>query len=106
MITIDDFKRLELKAAKIISASPISGSEKLLELKVSLGDEERQIVAGIAKSYSRESLIGREIIVLANLEPKKLAGRESQGMLLAIDNDGTTTLIVPEKDVPLGTSVS
>ena len=106
MITIDDFKKLELRAAKITGASPVPGSEKLLELRVSLGNEERQIVAGIAKSHLPENLIDREVIILTNLESKKLMGRESQGMLLAIDNGEDTTLIVPEKDVPPGTPVS
>ena len=104
MISLDDFKKIELRVAKILSAEPILESEKLIKLKVFLGDEERQIIAGIGRSYTPDDLIGREIVIIANLEPRKLMGEESQGMLLAATNtDGLPIIIMPEKLVPPGT---
>jgi methionyl-tRNA synthetase len=87
MISYDDFKKIELKTAKIESAERVDGSEKLLKLSISLGEEKRQIVAGIGKKYEPESLIGKTIIIAANLEPRTLMGLESQGMLLAASNE-------------------
>jgi len=105
MVNFEEFKKIELKVAKIISAEEVEGSEKLLKLKVSLGEEERQILAGIAKKYSSQDLEGREIILVANLEPRNLMGFESQGMLLAADDEGGPVLLQPEKDVPPGTKI-
>jgi methionine--tRNA ligase beta chain len=105
MISFEDFQKIELKVAKIIEAEKIEKSEKLLKLIVDLGDERRQLVAGIAKYYKLEDLIGKEIVVVANLEPKKLMGIESQGMLLAANVDGKPVILIPEKEVPPGTKV-
>ena len=106
MISIEDFKKAELKIAKILSAERVEGSEKLIKLKVSLGEEERQIVAGIGKAYEPEALIGKEIVVVANLEPRTLMGGESQGMLLAAsEGDGLPVLLVPEREIAPGSSV-
>ncbi len=106
-ITFDEFKKTQLKVAKILSAERIEGADKLLKLQVDLGTEQRQLVAGIAKQYEPESLIGKLIIVVANLAPAKLRGVESQGMLLAAnDPDGAAVLLMPDKDVPPGSRVS
>lgn len=106
-MTIDDFKKLDLRIAKIVSAEPVEGSEKLLKLQVSLGEESRQILAGIAKVYSAEELVGREIVIVANLEPRKLMGEESNGMLLAATrSDGLPVLLMPEKEVEPGSPIS
>jgi methionyl-tRNA synthetase len=105
MISFEDFQKIELKVAKIIEAEKIEKSEKLLKLIVDLGNEKRQLVAGIAKYYKPEDLIGKEIVVVANLEPKKLMGIESQGMLLAANVDGEPVILIPEKEVPPGTKV-
>lgn len=86
-VSIDDFMKIHLKAAEIISAEVVEKSEKLLKLKVSLGTEERQIIAGIAKSYSPQDLIGKKVIIAANLKPVKLMGLESQGMVLALETE-------------------
>jgi methionine--tRNA ligase beta chain len=80
MISFEQFKKIELKVGKVLNAEKIEGSEKLLKLIVDLGDERRQLVAGIAKYYKPQDLIGKEIVVVANLEPKKIMGIESQGM--------------------------
>jgi len=82
-ISIDDFLKIDLRAAKIISAERVSSSRKLIKLEVQLAEEVRTLVAGIAESYLAESLVGRTIVVVANLKPAKLMGIESNGMLLA-----------------------
>jgi len=105
-MTIDEFKKMELRVARVISAERIEGSDKLLKLRVSLGVEERQILAGIGKAHEPETLIGAEIIVVANLEPRMMLGLESQGMLLAArDENGLPVLLRPEKEVSPGTEV-
>ena len=105
MITIDDFRKIDLRVAEIIEAEKIKNSEKLLKLKISLGEEERQLVAGIAKFYQPEDLIGKEIIVVANLEPKSLMGYESQGMLLAANDGEKIVLLKPEIKIAPGSKI-
>ncbi|MEM1579384.1 MAG: methionine--tRNA ligase [Archaeoglobaceae archaeon] len=104
-ITIEDFKKLDIRIGKIISAEKIEKSKKLLKLLVDLGNEKRQIVAGIAETHSPTELIGKMVVVLANLKPTKLMGVESHGMILAVDIDGKAVLITPEKEVRVGASV-
>lgn len=105
MITFEEFQKLDLRVAKIIKAEKIENSEKLLKLEVDIGDETRQIIAGIGRVYNSEDLIDKEIIIVANLEHKKLMGLESQGMLLAADSDSGPVLLRPEKDVLPGTKI-
>ena len=82
-IPYDDFAKLELKVAKIIDAQPVAGSDKLYKLTLRIGSGERSIISGIAEHYAPDELLGKKIIVIANLEPKKIRGEESNGMLLA-----------------------
>jgi methionyl-tRNA synthetase len=82
-VTYDDFAKLDLRVAKILEAEAVEGSDKLVKLKIRVGMEERQLVAGIAKHYAPDELLGKKIIIIANLEPRKIRGIESQGMLLA-----------------------
>lgn len=105
-ITFDDFQKIELKVAKIESAEKVEGADKLLKLQISLGEEKKQLVAGIAEQYSPEELVGKQIVVVANLEPKSLRGVESQGMLLAAVAEGGPVLLQPDKEVKEGTKVS
>lgn len=105
MINIDDLKKVELKVVKVVSAERVEGSEKLLKLEVDLGQEKRQIIAGIGKAYNPEDLIGKEVIVVANLEPRSLMGLESQGMVLAANSESGPVLIVPDKEVNPGTEL-
>ena len=105
MITLDDFKKVELKIARITEAEEVAGAEKLLKLQIDLGGEKRQIVAGIRKSYQAKDLIGREIVVVANLEPRMVMGIESNGMLLAASDDTGPVLLRPDKDVPPGSGI-
>lgn len=106
MITIDDFKKVQLKVAKILEADRVEDSDKLVKLKVDLGSEKRQIIAGIGNIYTPEILVGKQIIVVANLEPRKLMGLESQGMLVAASDEMGPVLIVPESEVRSGTSLN
>jgi methionine--tRNA ligase beta chain len=105
IIKFDDFEKIDLRVGKIIEAEKVEKSEKLLKLIVDIGKEKRQLVAGIAKYYKPEDLIGKEIVVVVNLEPKKLMGIESQGMLLAADVNGEPVILIPEKEVLPGTKV-
>ena len=109
MVSFEKFKELELKIGKVTEAELIEGSDKLLKLKVDFGEPDlpagRQVLAGIGKVYSPEEMIGREIVVVANLEPRMLMGLESQGMLLAA-SDGGPVLLKPDREVPPGSSVS
>lgn len=101
-ITIDDFAKLDLRVAKIIKAEPHPNADRLLKLQVQVGPEERQIVAGIAEHYKPEELIGKTIVIVANLKPAKLRGEISQGMLLAASAGDQLALITPEKEIPSG----
>ncbi len=105
-LSIDEFRRLDLRVARVKSASLIPGAKKLLRLEIDMGGEERQIVAGIAEHYAPESLIGKSIVVVTNLEPAKIRGVESQGMLLAATDGDRVILIVPDKDVSPGSKIS
>src|SRR3989338_4002588 len=105
MITIDDFKKIELKTAIVIMAERIEGSEKLLKLKVSLGAEERQILAGISKQYEPEELVGKNIVIVANLEPRMMMGLESQGMVLAASDGNEISVLTTMRDITPGAEI-
>jgi methionyl-tRNA synthetase len=97
LISIEDFGKIKLRTAVVLEAEKVPKSKKLLKLKVDLGTETRQILAGIAEHYSPEDMIGKTIVVVANLKPAKLMGLESQGMLLAANaGDGKLTIVAPE----------
>ncbi|ABL87527.1 tRNA-binding domain protein [Pyrobaculum islandicum DSM 4184] len=83
LVSIDEFRRIDLRVGKVLEAARVEGSRKLIKLVVDLGAEKRQIVAGLAEYYKPEDLVGKYVVVVANLEPKRLMGVESQGMLLA-----------------------
>lgn len=106
-ITIDDFKKVELRVAKILECEPVPKSEKLLKLQVEVGAERRQIVAGIAKHYKPEDLIGKSVVVVYNLQPAKLMGQESKGMILAAssDDDGKLFVVSPSGEIASGSVV-
>ncbi|WP_121989825.1 methionine--tRNA ligase [Nitrospira lenta] len=104
-ISIDDFMKIQLKTAKVISAERVPKSEKLLKLQVSLGTEQRQIVAGIGKKYEPDALVGKMIVIVANLKPAKLMGIESQGMVLAAGDSEVRGLATILEEVEPGTKV-
>lgn len=106
-ITFDDFQKLDLRVAEIRECEDVEGADKLYKLTIDVG-EERTIVAGIKMHYRREELIGKKIVIVANLEPRKLRGVISHGMLLAASNSdkSSVVLVTPDKDIPNGCSVS
>jgi methionine--tRNA ligase beta chain len=105
MISIDDFRKVELKVATVKSAEVHPNADKLIVLQVDLGSEQRQICAGIRNHYTPEELVGKQVVVVANLETAKLRGLESQGMLLAASDDGRVIILTPEKPVLAGAQV-
>jgi len=107
-ITFDDFAKIKLRVGRVIEAANHPNADKLLVLKVDLGSEQRQIVAGLRGYYTAEQMLGRNIILVANLAPRMMRGQESQGMLLAASNADRTRVIAltPESDIEPGSVVS
>ncbi len=113
-MSLEEFQKIDLRIVKILEAERVENSEKLIKLKVTLGTEERQIIAGIGKAYEPKMLAGKEVMIVANLEPRMFTlqqdsgqvGLESQGMLLAASNeDGIPVLLMPEKEVEPGSKI-
>ncbi|MBP7056146.1 MAG: methionine--tRNA ligase subunit beta [Candidatus Omnitrophica bacterium] len=105
IITYDDFKKVELKVGKILEAEEVPGADKLLKLKVDIGTEQRQLIAGIKKQYQPSDLIGRYVAVVTNLAPRTMMGVESQGMVLAASDESGPVLLRPDRDVPPGSII-
>jgi methionyl-tRNA synthetase len=106
LISFSEFQKLKLRVANIDVAERVKGADRLLRLQISLGDEQRQIVAGIAEYYEPDALVGRQIVVVANLEPATIRGVESQGMLLAASDDHGLALVTPDSEIGDGAEVS
>jgi methionyl-tRNA synthetase len=104
-ITIDDFKKVDLRTAKIIACEKVQKSNKLLKIRIQLGPEERQVIAGIAQQYSPEQIVGKTVIVVANLQPVKLMGEESQGMVLATESSGRLILLGVDGEIESGSII-
>jgi methionyl-tRNA synthetase len=105
-ITIDDFMKVDLRVAKVLTAEKVPNSRKLVKLSIDLGTEQRTLVAGIAEAYEPEQLVGRTIVMVFNLKPAKLMGIESNGMVLAASPDGgKPTLVGFDAEIPPGTRV-
>ncbi len=102
-IGIEDFARVEMRAGQILEAERVPGSRKLMKLRVDLGAEKRQVVAGIAEAYDAEGLLGRKVVIVANLKPARLMGLESDGMIVAASAGGRPVLVTFAEDVPNGT---
>jgi len=105
-ITIDDFDKVQLKIAKVLECEKVEGADKLLKLQLEVGEEKRQVVSGIAKHYNPEELIGKYVVLVANLKPVKLRGIESNGMILAASDNNTLTLVTPMSEIKSGADVS
>lgn len=105
IITKEDFEKIEIRIGKILSAQKVADADKLLKLQVDFGEFQRQIVSGIAESFSIEELVGKKLPFIVNLEYRKFKGEESQGMLMAIDANDKTILLEPAGDVKEGTEV-
>jgi methionyl-tRNA synthetase len=106
LISIDEFKKIDLKSAKVISAELVEGTQKLMKMQVEVGNETRQLVAGIAEHYQPADLINKTIIIVANLQPARIRGVESQGMLLAVADGKELALLTTDKPVLSGKSIS
>ena len=104
-ITFEEFKKVEIRIGEILSAEKVADADKLLKLQVDFGDFKRQIVSGIAESFTTEELVGKKLPFIVNLEYRKFKGEESQGMLMAIDAQGKTVLLEPAGEAPVGTLV-
>ncbi len=105
MVTIDDFRKLELKVAEIKEVNEHPNADRLYVIIVDLGDKTKQIVAGIRNSYQKEDLIGKQVVIIDNLEPAILRGVESQGMLLAASDEQGISIVMPQRKMNLGSIV-
>ncbi len=105
-ITYDEFKKIDLRVGKIISSEDVKGSKNLIKLIVDLGTEKRQIITGLKRWYSPEELLGKTIIIVANLEPKKFMGMESRGMLLATVDTEKPILLTVDGEAPPGSKIA
>ena len=103
-ISIDDFAKVEMRVGQVKIAEKVKGADKLLRLEVDIGTEVRQVVAGIAEAYAPESLVGRKVVLVVNLQPRKLRGLESNGMIVAasVGEKGSPVLVGFLEDVPVG----
>jgi methionyl-tRNA synthetase len=105
-VSLDDFKKIELKVAKILNVEDIPGADRLWRLQIDVGSEKKEIVAGIKKAYpSKEALVGKCIVVVNNLLPATIRGIESRGMLLAAKNGEDLTLLMPDRELAPGSAV-
>ncbi|MDZ4122189.1 MAG: methionine--tRNA ligase subunit beta, partial [Candidatus Cloacimonadaceae bacterium] len=104
-ITYEQFTAMDIRIAQVLFAEPVPKTDKLLHLKVTIGLEERELVAGIAEHYKAEDIIGKKIVMLVNLEPRKIRGILSQGMILAAEFDGVLSLLHPHKDLLPGATI-
>ncbi|PBO84631.1 MAG: tRNA-binding protein [Thaumarchaeota archaeon] len=105
-ITYDDFTKLDIRVAKIIATEPIEGKSRIIKGRIDLGnDDQRDVIIGGAQYFQPEEMVGKTVIVIANLEPKKMAGVESNAMLLAADVDDKPFWLTVDGDVPLGSPI-
>lgn len=112
-ISFEDFKKCEIRIGRVLVVEPVAGSEKLLRLEVDFGPskkdseerEVRQILSGIAKWFTPETLVGKQLPFIVNVEPRSMMGLESQGMLIATDDEHGAVLLTPEKEVPAGSQL-
>lgn len=105
MVTYEDFKKLELKVAEIKEVNDHPNADRLYVITIDLGDKIKKVVAGIKNFYQKEDLIGKQVVVVDNLEPAMLRGVESQGMLLAASDESAIVIVSPERKIRLGSIV-
>ncbi len=106
MINFEDFVKIDLRIGKIIEAEKVEGSSKIIKTTVDLGEEKRQILAGIGKFYTPEELINKIVVVVANLSSKKIMGMDSEGMILAVKDDNNLSLLGVDKEIKIGSKIS
>ena len=105
LVTIDQFAQIKLKTAKVLKAEKVEGADKLLKLQIEVGPETRQLIAGVAQFYTPEEIVGKTIVIVSNLQPAKIRGVESQGMLLAAKSGKTLKLVTVDGDLPSGVDI-
>lgn len=105
MIKFADWEKLEIRIGTVLECSKVENADKLLKLKIDFGNEEKQVLTAMAEHFEPEHFIGKQIPVLVNLEPRKIRGLESQGMILAADIEGKPVLLHPENEVPNGSKI-
>jgi methionyl-tRNA synthetase len=105
IVTIDDFAKLDLRVGKVLSCEPHPKADKLWVLQVDIGAEKRQILAGLREHVKADELVGKSIVVIANLQPRTIRGLESQGMVLAAEADGIVAPLTPAKSIPPGAGI-
>ncbi|MEM4332299.1 MAG: methionine--tRNA ligase subunit beta [Candidatus Micrarchaeia archaeon] len=105
VVSYEDFQKLDIRVVRITSVEKVDKSEKLLKLIVNTGEDERVVLAGIARDYDPDELIGRKVVAVLNMEPRRILGIESKGMLLAAEEDALVSLLVPDKDVSEGSRI-
>ncbi|MBM4399051.1 MAG: methionine--tRNA ligase subunit beta, partial [Candidatus Cloacimonetes bacterium] len=101
-----DFEKLDIRVVQVLEAEAVPETEKLIKLKIDLGDSTRELVAGVALSYKPEELVGKKVVILANLQPRKIRGIVSNGMILCAKDEDGLSILVPERDIPSGSIVS
>ncbi len=104
-ITYEEFKKVDLRTAKVKKVEDVEGAEKLYKITLDVGGEERIVLGGLKPYYTKEELEGKTVIIVYNLQPKKMFGMESQGMLLAVEKDGIVSLLTTDKEMPSGLRV-
>lgn len=105
-INYEDFIKVDLRIAKIVEAERVEGSTKIIKTIVDLGEEKRQVLAGIGEFYSPEELINKFVVVVVNLSPKKIMGMDSEGMILAVKDDEDLSLLTINKEIKIGSKIS
>lgn len=106
LIDIDDFRKIQIRTGKVVECEKVEKSRSLLRIIVDLGDEKRQVISSIYPSYKPEDMLGKTLVVLSNLKKAKFMGLESQGMLLAVDDQGVLSLLTADRPVSPGLKVS
>jgi methionine--tRNA ligase beta chain len=104
-ISIDEFHKLDIRVGKVVECEKVEKSRYLLKIIVDLGDQKKQIISSISSYYTPEEMIGKQLVILNNLEPAKFMGLESQGMLLAVEDDNGVSLLTPDREMAPGTKV-
>lgn len=105
MVTYEEFRKLELKVARIQEVTEHPNADRLYVLKIDLGDSQRQVVAGIRNSYKPQELVGKQVAVITNLEPALIRGVESQAMILAASDESGVVILAPQREVKVGSTV-
>jgi methionine--tRNA ligase beta chain len=106
LVKFEEFDRMDLRVGKIVSAERVEGSDKLLKMQIDLGEEKRQVVAGIGKKYEPGELLDKSVAVIINLEPREMMGLKSEAMILAVKDENNLSVLAPDKEIVPGSRIS